>query len=69
MTKKIKTDHMTQRAAYRRELWKALRLKFLFPEFTLRCNEKCIHCGGGSFHSWDFDKNEQRVCFKGVLFD
>lgn len=26
-------------------------------------------CGGGSFHSWDLDKNEQRVCFKGILFE
>ena len=36
---------------------------------------KCSACGsrefckGGSFHSWDFDKNEQRVCLKGVLFE
>ncbi|MBO6140252.1 MAG: radical SAM protein [Ruminococcus sp.] len=32
-------------------------------------NEKCRDCRerdfceGGSYHSWDFDKNEQRVCF------
>lgn len=38
-------------------------------------NEKCSACGerefchGGSFHSWDFDRNEQRVCFKGTLFE
>lgn len=31
------------------------------------CSEK-VFCGGGSFHSWDFDKNEQAVCFKGILF-
>lgn len=31
------------------------------------CSEKEF-CHGGSFHSWDFDKNEQRVCFKNVLF-
>ena len=36
---------------------------------------KCSDCGsrefckGGSFHSWDFDKNEQRVCLKGTLFE
>lgn len=30
---------------------------------------QCEFCGGGSFHSWDFDKNEQRVCFKGILFE
>lgn len=25
-------------------------------------------CGGGSFHSWDHDNNEQQVCFKDILF-
>lgn len=25
-------------------------------------------CDGGSFHSWDYDKCEQQVCFKGILF-
>ncbi|MGN1423473.1 MAG: radical SAM protein [Oscillospiraceae bacterium] len=27
-----------------------------------------LYCGGGAFHSWDFDGCEQRVCFKNVLF-
>lgn len=37
-------------------------------------NEKCSNCEhknnchGGSFHTWDFDKNEQRICFKDNLF-
>lgn len=37
-------------------------------------NEKCKNCKekdfchGGSYHSWDFDKNEQQVCFKDILF-
>ena len=36
-------------------------------------NEKCRtcpseeYCAGGSFHSWDFDKNEQRICMKDLL--
>ena len=25
-------------------------------------------CAGGACHSWDYDKNEQRMCFKDVLF-
>lgn len=25
-------------------------------------------CHGGACHSWDYDKQEQRVCFRGVLF-
>ena len=25
-------------------------------------------CHGGAHHSWDHDRNEQRVCFRGILF-
>ncbi|MCF0105787.1 MAG: radical SAM protein [Holdemanella sp.] len=31
----------------------------------------CTHekwCAGGSHHSYDYDKNEQRICFKDILF-
>lgn len=37
-------------------------------------NEKCAKCDqknfchGGSYHSWDFDKNEPQLCFKDILF-
>ncbi len=37
-------------------------------------NEKCSNCDqknfchGGSYHSWDFDKNEPQLCFKDILF-
>lgn len=41
----------------------------------LSCNsEKCKcctsekYCAGGSYHSWDFDNNEQRICMKDILF-
>ena len=27
------------------------------------------YCAGGSFHSWDYDMNEQKICMKGILFD
>ena len=30
--------------------------------------ESCEFCHGGAHHSWDYDKNEQRVCFKDILF-
>ncbi|MGN0162621.1 MAG: radical SAM protein [Candidatus Ornithomonoglobus sp.] len=30
--------------------------------------DKCQFCHGGSYHSWDYDKNEPIVCFKGILF-
>ena len=26
-------------------------------------------CDGDSYHSWDFDKDEPRLCMKGILFD
>ena len=25
-------------------------------------------CSGGAFHSWDYDKNEQMICMKDILF-
>ncbi len=37
-------------------------------------NEKCrwcesrYFCGGGAYHSWDYDRNSQMVCFKDILF-
>ncbi|MBQ0109831.1 MAG: radical SAM protein [Clostridiales bacterium] len=38
------------------------------PENCLGC-DYFRFCDGGSFHTRDFDKNTQRLCFKGVLFD
>ncbi len=37
-------------------------------------NEKCSscpekkYCRGGSYHSWDYEQEKQKVCFKDVLF-
>lgn len=31
------------------------------------CEEK-DRCHGDSYHSWNFDKNEPNLCFKGILF-
>lgn len=31
------------------------------------CTEREF-CGGGSFHSWDFEKRRQKICFRGTLF-
>lgn len=45
MDNAVKTEHMRQLAEYRRGLWKSPKLRFLFLELTLRCNERCIHCG------------------------
>ncbi len=32
-----------------------------------QCTE-CEFCHGGSYHSWDHDKNEPVICFKDILF-
>ncbi|MBQ3028046.1 MAG: radical SAM/SPASM domain-containing protein, partial [Lachnospiraceae bacterium] len=31
------------------------------------CKEREF-CGGGAFHSWDYDNKRPKVCFKGTLF-
>ena len=33
-----------------------------------RTCDSCEFCHGGAHHSWDYDRNEQRVCFKDILF-
>lgn len=41
----IKRDHMKQLSDYRKLLYKNPKLRYLFLELTLRCNEHCLHCG------------------------
>ena len=41
----VKIQHMRQLADYRRSIIDAPPLRNLFLELTLRCNERCIHCG------------------------
>ena len=41
----VKTEHMRRLAEYRRSIIGAPPLRNLFLELTLRCNERCIHCG------------------------
>ena len=42
---RVKASHMDQLAAFRRKLYESPILRLLFLELTLRCNEKCFHCG------------------------
>lgn len=44
-SKEKKIQHMTELAAYRRQLWKKPQLRNLFLELTMECNERCLHCG------------------------
>ena len=41
----LKIRHMEQLAAYREKLYREPQLRQLFFELTLRCNERCFHCG------------------------
>lgn len=41
----IKREHMTALAAYRKGLHTKPELRHLFLELTMRCNERCRHCG------------------------
>ena len=45
LTKEIKESQMKELAAYKKRLWKKPQLRNLFLELTLRCNERCLHCG------------------------
>jgi radical SAM protein with 4Fe4S-binding SPASM domain len=40
-----KISNLTELNSYIEDLWEKPRLRFLFLELTLRCNENCIHCG------------------------
>ena len=48
-----KKRHLHDMAAYRRELCDKPELRNLFFELTVRCNERCLHCGSscGEVHS------------------
>ena len=41
----IKNGHMEILADYKQKLYREPKLKDLFLELTLRCNENCLHCG------------------------
>ncbi len=42
---KVKEDNMNRLAVYREGLKVMPQIKNLFFELTLRCNERCLHCG------------------------
>lgn len=41
----LKTQHLNALAEYAGTLYRAPKLRHLFLELTLRCNEHCFHCG------------------------
>lgn len=46
----------------------------IFRTLLSERNSRCTHCPqsrwceGGSYHSWDYEKDEPKVCFKDILF-
>jgi len=45
LDEKMKLDHLRQMRDYRQKLMKEPQLRNLFLELTVRCNERCLHCG------------------------
>lgn len=63
----LKKDHLKLLADHRRQLYKHPVLKFLFLELTLRCNERCLHCGSSC---GDVESNEMTLDqYKKILDD
>lgn len=54
-----KRQNLTTLAAYREGLKKEPELRHLFLELTMRCNEKCLHCG-----SWCGDVKSEELPFE-----
>lgn len=44
-TEAVKRKQLRQLADYRKKLYMQPQLRYLFLELTLRCNERCLHCG------------------------
>ena len=42
---RYKYDQLKLLSDYRKQLYHNPKLKFFFLELTLRCNERCLHCG------------------------
>ena len=42
---KIKEQHLNTLKEYRKSLMTNPQLRYLFLELTMKCNERCIHCG------------------------
>ena len=45
MEKLKKFEHLNMLAEYRHKLRLQPDLRYLFFELTMRCNERCLHCG------------------------
>lgn len=58
LDEKMKLEHLRQMRDYRQKLMKEPQLRNLFLELTVRCNERCLHCGS---HCGDVTSDELTV--------
>ena len=67
----IKKDQMKLLAARRKQLYQNPVLKFLFLELTLRCNERCLHCGSscGDVESGELSFTQYRKILEDIKED
>ena len=69
--REIKKQHMHALAEYRQKLYREPKLKELFLELTLNCNEHCFHCGSrcGDVRSDELSLEQYRELLEQVKRD
>ncbi|MBQ8966901.1 radical SAM protein [Ruminococcus sp.] len=67
----MKQEHLRAMAEYRQELTRKPQLRNLFLELTVRCNERCLHCGSscGEVQSEELTFEQYREFLDGVKAD
>ena len=68
---KIKEQHLNTLKDYRKSLMTNPQLRYLFLELTMKCNERCIHCGSrcGDVTSEELTLEQYRTFLKQVRDD
>ena len=67
----LKRKHMTSLAEFRQTLYREPKLRELFLELTLNCNEHCFHCGSrcGDVRSEELSVEQYRTVLEQVRRD
>lgn len=67
----LKEEHLARLAEYQRDLCRKPQLRHLFLELTLRCNERCFHCGsyGGQVRQKEMTAADYRRLLEEVKQD
>ena len=71
MKEELKKEHMHSLAQFRQKLYREPKLKELFLELTLNCNEHCFHCGSrcGDVRSDELSLAQYRALLEQVRRD